>query len=186
LTGFDFNAILHCPVFSGQDYMVWFNSIFLLFGFIMISYGFRVLWRRRKSAPVIPVSGSGLQSPAIPATEREPQSVRQNTAMVIVHITRLPLLKVLKKKKWWKMAPKEEAIRWMHSLHPVSRKDDFSGDILRTTLLIHQTHPELSKYLEEMTVTLPDVNNPVISNQVLMEYSETLHTLLNSYSKNRR
>jgi len=166
--------------------MVWFNSIFLLFGFVMISFGFRVLWKKRKSAPATLASGAGLQSPAIPAAEREPHTVRQNAANAIVQITRIPLLKLLKKKKWWKLAPKQEAIQWMHSIHPVSIKDDFSGDILRTTLLIHQTHPELSKYLDEMTVTLPDVNNPVISNQVLMEYSETLHTILNSYSKKRR
>ena len=166
--------------------MVWFNVILLLFGFIMISYGFRVLWKRRKTASASPVSGAGLQSPALPAPESVTHTVRQNAVNAIVQITRIPLLKLLKKKKWWKLAPKQEAAQWLHSLHPVSMKDDFSGDILRTTLLIHQTHPELSKYLDEMTVTLPDVNNPVISNQVLMEYSETLHTILNSYSKKRR
>ncbi len=166
--------------------MVWFNSIFLLFGFIMISYGFRVLWKKRKSIPAVPVSGSGLQSSGIKVAERQPHTVRQDAANALVRIARIPILKILKKRKWWKLAPKQDGIRWMHSLHPVSMKDDFSGDILRTTLLIHQTHPELSKYLDEMTVTLPDVSNPVISNQVLMEYSETLHTLLNSYSKKRR
>jgi hypothetical protein len=68
-----------------------------------------------------------------------------------------------------------QTISALHSTH------QFNSDILTTTLLIHQQHPELSKYLEEMSITIPDSDNPVISNQVLMDYAESLRVLLHKY-----
>lgn len=61
----------------------------------------------------------------------------------------------------------------------------FHDDILITTQLIHQRYPELSKYLEEMTITLPDLPNPVINNQMLMDYDESLRMLLSRYASGK-
>lgn len=59
--------------------------------------------------------------------------------------------------------------------------NEFNRDILSTTMVIHETCPELSKYLDEMPVTIPDTTNPIIGNQQLMDYSESLRFLLNKY-----
>jgi hypothetical protein len=60
---------------------------------------------------------------------------------------------------------------------------DLSSDILATTMLIQSEHPELSKYLEEMPVTIPVDKDPAISNSDLLEYNESLKLLLNKYDR---
>lgn len=70
----------------------------------------------------------------------------------------------------------------LQTISALGSMNKFNNDILATTLLIHKRFPELSKYLEEMPITIPDMNSPVISNQVLMDYDESLRVLLHKYS----
>jgi hypothetical protein len=58
--------------------------------------------------------------------------------------------------------------------------------ILKTTLLIHSKHPELSKYLEEMPITIPSTNNLEINSHNLESYLNTLIQLMEKYSVSHR
>jgi hypothetical protein len=60
--------------------------------------------------------------------------------------------------------------------------NELSDEVLATTMRIQLECPELSKYLEEMPVTIPIVAEPVISDLNLKEYNESLKLLLNKYS----
>ncbi|MDP2387809.1 MAG: hypothetical protein Q8M29_15660 [Bacteroidota bacterium] len=53
--------------------------------------------------------------------------------------------------------------------------------ILKTTMKIYEYYPELSKYLEEMTVTIPMLEKPNISLYNLTMYYYSLNSLLNKY-----
>ncbi len=46
---------------------------------------------------------------------------------------------------------------------------------------IRDKYPELSKYLEEMPVTIPDDNHPVVTIGKLQAYYDSLKSLLNNY-----
>lgn len=50
-------------------------------------------------------------------------------------------------------------------------ENEISKDIIATTLEIHQDFPELSKYIIEMPVTIPNVANPEITTDNLKDYS---------------
>lgn len=56
--------------------------------------------------------------------------------------------------------------------------------ILQTTMLIQLEYPELSKFLDEMPVTIPDMNKPEMSRKILSDYHESLIALLASYTCN--
>ena len=49
---------------------------------------------------------------------------------------------------------------------------------------IQNQYPELSKYLAEMPVTIPDVKTPEINIKNLQEYYNSLLALLNKYTPN--
>jgi hypothetical protein len=55
-------------------------------------------------------------------------------------------------------------------------------DILKTTMQIQEQFPELSKYIPEMPVTIPDSPDPEITTESLNEYSDSLKSLLAKYS----
>ena len=57
--------------------------------------------------------------------------------------------------------------------------------ILKLTLKIQNEYPELSKYLIEMPVTIPDTNNPEINIKILNDYYESLNTILHKYAENQ-
>lgn len=59
-----------------------------------------------------------------------------------------------------------------------------SDDILKITMVIRNEYPELLKYLNEMPVTIPDVNKPTINIDVLQEYYNSLLDLLRKYAPN--
>jgi hypothetical protein len=65
-------------------------------------------------------------------------------------------------------------------------ENEISNAILKTTMEIQKKFPELSKYLTEMPVTIPDAVNPEITIGNLEEYSESLNTLVTKYSKNHK
>jgi hypothetical protein len=55
---------------------------------------------------------------------------------------------------------------------------ELNARILALTMQIQEKHPELSKFLEEMPVTIPDENNPEINTKILKDYYESLNNLL--------
>jgi hypothetical protein len=58
-----------------------------------------------------------------------------------------------------------------------------NSKILKITMIINDEYPELSKYLEEMPVTIPVDNKPEITLHNLNAYYESLNVLLNKYIK---
>ena len=60
---------------------------------------------------------------------------------------------------------------------------ELNSKILKLTLKINDQYPELSKYLEEMPVTVPVDNKPEITLKNLSAYYESLNVLLNKYIK---
>lgn len=53
--------------------------------------------------------------------------------------------------------------------------------ILKITMQIKTQYPELSLYLEEMPVTIPNVKNPIVNRNVLQEYYDSMSILLKDY-----
>ena len=58
---------------------------------------------------------------------------------------------------------------------------DLNKKIIDITMLIQKKHPELSKYLAEMPVTIPDVKSPEIDVENLQKYYNSLKDLLSKY-----
>lgn len=59
---------------------------------------------------------------------------------------------------------------------------ELNSDILNITLLIQEQFPELSKYITEMPVTIPDNNSPDINLKMLNDYYDSLCALFNEYA----
>lgn len=58
---------------------------------------------------------------------------------------------------------------------------DLNLRILKTTMMIKENHPELSKYIEEMLVSIPNEKNPEITLNNLRTYHDSLNSMLNKY-----
>ena len=58
---------------------------------------------------------------------------------------------------------------------------DLNSKILKITMTIMDQYPELSKYIEEMPVTIPNEKNPEISLDNLKTYYESLSLMLHKY-----
>ena len=54
--------------------------------------------------------------------------------------------------------------------------------ILKTIMNIGEKFPELSKYIEEMPITIPNEITPQINITVLEDYQESLNSLLKKYT----
>ncbi|MCE9539646.1 MAG: hypothetical protein K8R85_10560 [Bacteroidetes bacterium] len=52
---------------------------------------------------------------------------------------------------------------------------------MKITLKIKDQYPELSKYIEEMPVTIPDEKKPEITLKNLNSYYDSLNDVLNKY-----
>lgn len=61
---------------------------------------------------------------------------------------------------------------------------NLNAAILKITTLIQVEYPELIKYLNEMPVTIPDIENPEINLTILKEYYNSLVSLLSKYAPN--
>lgn len=59
--------------------------------------------------------------------------------------------------------------------------EDWNSKILTITLKIKDQYPELSKYLEEMPITIPDKKYPIITSKILQDYYNSLTSLLDNY-----
>lgn len=60
---------------------------------------------------------------------------------------------------------------------------DLNNKIIAITMRIQKEFPELSKYLNEMPVTIPIENNPEITTEILNNYYESLFKFLKSYKQ---
>lgn len=56
--------------------------------------------------------------------------------------------------------------------------------ILKITLKIKEQFPELSKYILEMPVTIPNIENPGMNSKALQDYYGSLEVLLKDYTEN--
>jgi translocator protein len=63
---------------------------------------------------------------------------------------------------------------------------ELNKDILDITLSIQANHPELMKYIDEMSVTIPDTAKPEINVNNLSNYYDSLQALLKKYVANHR
>ncbi len=72
----------------------------------------------------------------------------------------------------------------------MNNKELLNSKILEITLQINDTHPELSKYIEELPITIPTIGNRSITAKNLASYYESLCSILNKYllehTKNKR
>jgi hypothetical protein len=58
---------------------------------------------------------------------------------------------------------------------------ELNAKILKVTMTIRTEFPELSKYLEEMQVTIPDEKNPEVTIKKLKTYYDSLNAMLGKY-----
>lgn len=61
---------------------------------------------------------------------------------------------------------------------------ELNAAILDITLKIKEQFPELSKFILEMPVTIPNIENPEMNRNVLQEYYESLKIMLKDYAQN--
>ena len=66
----------------------------------------------------------------------------------------------------------------------MNTEEQWNKAILDMTLKINAEFPELSKYISEMPVTIPDSADPQINIKNLKEYHNSLETLLKKYTNN--
>ena len=59
-----------------------------------------------------------------------------------------------------------------------------NADILKITLMIREKYPELSKYISEIPITIPDVESPEINVKILQDYYESLEAIMKKYATN--
>jgi hypothetical protein len=60
-------------------------------------------------------------------------------------------------------------------------ENEVNEKILKITLVIQENYPELSKYLNEMPVTIPIKSNPEVNVKNLQKYYETLIEIFRKY-----
>jgi hypothetical protein len=58
---------------------------------------------------------------------------------------------------------------------------ELNAEILKITLTIQEKYPELSEFLGEMSVTIPDVKSPEINKKKLSLYYDSLKSMLENY-----
>ena len=58
---------------------------------------------------------------------------------------------------------------------------ELNRNILNITLKIKEQYPELSKYLEELPITIPTKKFPIITSKILQDYYNSLTSFLNKY-----
>ncbi len=62
-----------------------------------------------------------------------------------------------------------------------TEKKKLNAKILAITIRINDQFPELSKYIEEMPVTIPNEQHPKITQTNLETYYNSLSSILNKY-----
>ncbi|MEP7320763.1 MAG: hypothetical protein ABI761_02550 [Saprospiraceae bacterium] len=62
-------------------------------------------------------------------------------------------------------------------------EQELNDDILKITLVINEKFPELTKFIEEMPVTIPNSKTPEINIIQLENYYHSLMTMVSEYSE---
>ena len=65
----------------------------------------------------------------------------------------------------------------------MKNEKELNEDILKITMLIQEKYPELSKFITEMPVTVPNIETSEINNQHLSNYYDSLKTLVDKYKE---
>lgn len=60
-------------------------------------------------------------------------------------------------------------------------EEEINAKILKITMIIQENYPELSKYLNEMPVTIPIDKNPKVNVKNLEKYYDSLVELFRNY-----
>ena len=60
-------------------------------------------------------------------------------------------------------------------------EEEINEKIMKVTMVIQENYPELSKYLNEMPITIPIDSNPEINVKNLQKYYDTLVALFRNY-----
>lgn len=63
---------------------------------------------------------------------------------------------------------------------------ELNENIVKITMTIRNEFPELMKFLNEMPVTIPNLENPAINNKILQDYFDSLVDLLRKYAPNHK
>ncbi len=58
---------------------------------------------------------------------------------------------------------------------------ELNAKILKITMTIKEKYSELSKYLDEMPVTIPDEKHPEVTTKALQSYYDSLKSMLSKY-----
>ena len=62
---------------------------------------------------------------------------------------------------------------------------EINEDILKITMKIKDQFPELSSYILEMPVTVPNTEDPKINRKIVEDYYDSLEILLQDYLENK-
>ena len=60
-------------------------------------------------------------------------------------------------------------------------EEEINAKILKVTMVIQENYPELSKYLNEMPITIPVDRRPEVNLKNLEKYYDSLVTLFRNY-----
>lgn len=66
-----------------------------------------------------------------------------------------------------------------------ANKKELNERILAVTLEIQENYQELAKYMNEMTVTMPDEKSPDVDNRKLQDYYNSLIDMVKKYKENQ-
>ncbi len=65
-------------------------------------------------------------------------------------------------------------------------EEEINKEILKTTSNIQDNYPELSKFVDEMTITIPDKETPEINEKILKDYNDSLQVMSTKYAKSSK
>jgi NADH dehydrogenase len=65
-------------------------------------------------------------------------------------------------------------------------EDELNKEILKSTGNIEENYPELSKFVDEMTITIPDKETPEINAITLKNYNDSLQSMATKYAKSTK
>ena len=60
-------------------------------------------------------------------------------------------------------------------------EEEINAKIMKVTMIIQENYPELSKYLNEMPITIPIDSRPEVNVQNLQKYYESLIAIFRNY-----
>lgn len=63
----------------------------------------------------------------------------------------------------------------------MTTETQLNEEIIELTMQIREKYPELSKFLNEMPITIPNESSPKINIKILEEYYESVNNMLKKY-----